>query len=114
MKPLLAFLFWIGYNGSVIEFNSTGAVDPIGFYSVADVAELTRLAPRTIYRAIEDGELQACRLRRQLRIPADAIRAWTTASIVAPKAPKHTASPRPGRVSPRRSQGRLRPLLEGQ
>lgn len=85
------------------------------FYSINDVARLTRLAPRTVRRAINDGELVACQLRRQFRIPADAVSAWAAASVVTPKPPAAELSTQPSRrtaTTSRATTGRLRPLLE--
>lgn len=98
----------------MIEFKFEDDDTPY-FYSVDDVARITQLAPRTIYRAIADGQLQACRLRRQLRVPRRAVDEWSTASLVAAPTPpvpqdrRHAPGPP---VSARRVRGRLRPLLE--
>lgn len=99
----------------MIEFKFPESLDVPMFYSIDDVARLTQLAPRTVRRAINDGELVACQLRRQFRIPADALCAWAAASVVTPR----PAIERPGAGPPRRmtttsrsTTGRLRPLMD--
>jgi excisionase family DNA binding protein len=85
-------------------------------YSVDDVAQLTKLARRTIYRAIKDGELSAFCLRTQLRISDAALRSWMNASIVVPPNASAASSRAPALAPSARTHpsGRLRPLLEAQ
>ena len=96
------------------EFKFPEYVDAPMFYSVDDVARLTQLAPRTVRRAISDGDLVACRLRHQLRIPVSALHDWASSSVVAPRA-QTFSRPDPSRqkiVNRTGATGRLRPLLE--
>ena len=96
------------------EFKFPEYVDAPIFYSIDDVARLTQLAPRTVRRAISDGDLVACRLRSQLRIPVWALSDWACASVVAPRAQtfsRHAPS-RQKIVDRTAATGRLRPLLE--
>jgi excisionase family DNA binding protein len=51
------------------------------FYSVADVAELLGMSDMTIYRAINDGQFPAVRIRGRLIIPARVIDAIVDAAI---------------------------------
>ena len=53
--------------------------------SVERVAELTGLSRRSVYRAVDAGELAAYRLRGRVRIPEAALDAWLEAHRVAPR-----------------------------
>lgn len=48
----------------------------VQFFTPMEVATYLRLAPMTVYRMIERGELPAKRMGRQFRIPAEDFRAW--------------------------------------
>lgn len=52
--------------------------------SPEDVARLCGLSRKTVYRAVERGELQAFRLCSRLRIRREDVDAWLAASIVVP------------------------------
>jgi excisionase family DNA binding protein len=59
------------------------------FYRVAQVATILNVHRTTVYRAIESGALKALRLgqgRGGLRVPADALDAYLSASEVRPAA----------------------------
>ena len=43
------------------------------FYTVPEVAKRLRVSPMTVYRAVHNGELQAARIGRSIRIPRAAI-----------------------------------------
>ena len=43
------------------------------FYTVAEVAELTRVSRMTVYRMVHSGELPAVRFGRSYRVPKSAI-----------------------------------------
>ena len=45
-----------------------------GLATVSDVAAVGSLAPSTVYRMVEDGELESKRFGRAVRIPWTAIR----------------------------------------
>jgi excisionase family DNA binding protein len=77
-------------------------------YSVEQVAEAAGLAPRTIYRAIAAGELEAVRLRRCVRISHEAAERWMTGGIDSGPA---LSAARRAAVKTRRPVGRLRPML---
>ena len=49
------------------------------------VAELTGLSRRSVYRAVDAGELDAYRLRGRVRIPEAALKRWLEAHRVAPR-----------------------------
>jgi len=44
------------------------------FYTVREVAELLKVSQATIRRLIKAGKLEAYRVGKQLRIPAEAVR----------------------------------------
>lgn len=46
------------------------------------VAEITGLKPKAIYKAIDEGELRAYRLRSRLRIRESDLEEWLTANMV--------------------------------
>lgn len=50
--------------------------EPIAYLKVREVAELLRVAPMTIYRLIERGELPAVQIGRSRRIPRSALDAY--------------------------------------
>ena len=43
------------------------------FYTVAEVAAITRLSKMTIYRLVHEGAVDCRRIGRSLRVPADAV-----------------------------------------
>lgn len=49
------------------------------------VAELTGLSRRSVYRAVDTGELDAYRLRGRVRIPEAALQRWLDAHRIAPR-----------------------------
>lgn len=49
--------------------------------SPSEVADLTGLSKNSIYRAIEDGELRAFKLRSRLRVDPDDIHDWLERNI---------------------------------
>ncbi len=53
--------------------------------SVEQVAELTGLSKRSVYRAVDAGELVAYRLRGRVRIPESALEDWLAAHLVTPR-----------------------------
>jgi excisionase family DNA binding protein len=53
--------------------------------SPAEVAERTGLSRSAVYRAIEDGELRASKLRGRIRVEQEELRAWTERSLVTPR-----------------------------
>lgn len=57
------------------------------FLRPADAAALAGLSTRAIYRAIERGELPACRLCSRLRISAVAFDEWVARCEVPPALP---------------------------
>lgn len=50
------------------------------FLSVAEVAALVRLSPKTVIREIGRGNLRAIKVVTQWRIPVAAYRAWIKAN----------------------------------
>jgi excisionase family DNA binding protein len=54
-------------------------------YSVEDVAELLGLHVKTVRGYVRDGRLEAVRIGRQYRIPAEAIEAFTGQAMTAPR-----------------------------
>ena len=48
---------------------------------VIDVAKLLRLSEKTIRRRIKDGTIPARRIGRAVRIPEEAVKALTAASL---------------------------------
>lgn len=65
--------------------------------TVERVAELTGLSRRSVYRAVDAGELDAYRLRGRVRIPEAALDAWLEAHRVSPRQrPRPTAGSRSG------------------
>lgn len=73
------------YGGS----GRQGEHEPL--YQVSEVAELLRVSKQTVYRAINDGELAAVRIRSRKLVPESAITAVlqraTTADGTGPNAP---------------------------
>jgi excisionase family DNA binding protein len=45
-------------------------------YSVAELSDETSLSPQTLYKEIEDGRLNAVRIRGRIVIPATAVEDW--------------------------------------
>ncbi len=68
-------------------------------YRPKELAALVGLSAKTIYRAIERGELRAARVSNgtRLLIPAASARAWLAENLVVPHEPEE-----PPRVLPRR------------
>jgi len=80
---------------------------PIRRLSPKQVADLAGVSVRAVYRAIEDGQLDAYRVRSRLRVREDDCEAWLDSDPVRP-----TQRPTPPPVSPGRGQaGSLRALL---
>ena len=72
------------------------------FLAPEDVVRITGLSKSTIYRAIDDGELRAAKIRRRILIrPAD-FDAWFEANLIA----KASCVPEP--------RPRLRPVSENE
>ena len=63
------------------------------FLRPSEVAELTGLSTRAIYRAIERGELGAARLCSRLRIPRAAFHEWVERCAVQAAEPRPTTYP---------------------
>jgi len=55
--------------------------------SPAEVADITGLSRSAIYRAVEDGELAASKLRGRIRIEESEVEAWKNRSRVSPQRP---------------------------
>ena len=56
--------------------SSTGSAEAgPRFYSVAQVARLLGMSPMTVYRAINEGQFPAVRIRGRLIVPARALEA---------------------------------------
>ncbi len=53
--------------------------------SAEQVAELCGLSRRSVYRAVDTGELAAYRLSNRVRIPESAVEAWLAANRVRPR-----------------------------
>ncbi len=65
--------------------------------TVGQVAQLAGLSRRSVYRAVDDGELVAFRLRGRVRIPEAAVDAWLEAHRVASRPrPRPSAGARAG------------------
>ena len=65
------------------------------------VAELTGLSRRSVYRAVDSGELDAYRLRGRVRIPEAALESWLEAHLVSPRGRERlTAEVRAGAAAP--------------
>jgi len=56
-------------------------------YSVAEVAEILKLHPKTVLRHIRSGRLEATRVGRGWRITSAALRAYSHGELVRPAAP---------------------------
>jgi excisionase family DNA binding protein len=69
------------------------------FLTVREVAGLVRLSETAVRRAVRDGELEAVKLRGQIRISEGAVRAWVAKSTVASPSPVPEDGPR--RAAPR-------------
>lgn len=72
--------------------------------SPAQVAELTGLSRAAIYRAVEEGELRASKLRGRIRVDEAELAAWKERTRVTPR--RHVAAyepPMAGRSSPQES-----------
>ena len=54
--------------------------------TAGEVAELAQLSIKAVYRAIEDGELSAAKLRGRLRIRRCDFDTWVAASMITPDA----------------------------
>jgi excisionase family DNA binding protein len=79
---------------------------------VSDVSRITGLSTNAVYRAIWSGELQASKLRGQLRVQAADVKAWVVAGRVTGTRTVQEPPPRargPRTASPGRG---LRELLE--
>ncbi len=72
--------------------------------SPAQVAELTGLSRAAIYRAVEEGELRASKLRGRIRVEEAELAAWKERARVTPRSrvPAYEP-PTSGRASPRGS-----------
>jgi excisionase family DNA binding protein len=57
--------------------------------TVEQVAELCGLSRRSVYRAVDAGELVAYRPRGRVRIPEAALEAWLEACRVTPRQRPH-------------------------
>ncbi len=72
--------------------------------SPADIAERTGLSRAAIYRAIEDGDLLASKLRGRIRVEEAELAAWAERSRVKPRTRLSAYEPPiPDRPSPRAS-----------
>jgi excisionase family DNA binding protein len=60
------------------ESDATGSLDTIN--TVKEVAAFLKVSPRTIVRAVAEGELKAYRIRTVVRIGGDAVWAWLEAA----------------------------------
>ncbi|MCL1897297.1 MAG: helix-turn-helix domain-containing protein [Micrococcales bacterium] len=49
------------------------------FYTVAEVAQMMRVSPMTIYRLIRSGELRALRVGHSYRVPAESLEDFMSA-----------------------------------
>jgi excisionase family DNA binding protein len=67
--------------------------------TVAEVAELLRLNPQTVYKLIREGELPALRLGRTIRVRAGALEDYR-----AEPEPAEGEDPRPPRPRPNRGR----------
>lgn len=80
-------------------------------YRPAELARMVGVSPKTIYRAIDRGELGAARVSNgtRLLIPATKAQAWLEENLIEPH---ERESPPPARPARRRRMGRgeLRPL----
>lgn len=45
-------------------------------YTVTETAKILRVSPKTVYRIIRSGDLQAIRVRGQYRVTAEALRQY--------------------------------------
>jgi len=61
---------------------SAAEPDAPRFYSVTQVAQMFRVAPVTMYRAIRAGQFPAVRIRGRLIVPAKAVEAMAEAAAV--------------------------------
>ena len=66
-------------------------------FTVADASALTRLAPLTLYRKIQSGELPALRFGRRLRIWEDDIARWLRRATGQPAGKRRHRSVKPRR-----------------
>lgn len=78
--------------------------------SPADVADACRLSRKTIYRAIERGELKASKMGNRLRVSTHDCRSWLDSNTVPGTTPQ-TVTTTSTVISPRR---RIRNLVETQ
>lgn len=79
-------------------------------YRPAELAQMVGVSSKTIYRAIERGELAAARVSNgtRLLIPAAGARAWLEDNLIEPQ---EREAPHPARPRRRRKgRGELRPL----
>jgi excisionase family DNA binding protein len=60
--------------------SSADSVAP-AFYSVAATARMLGASEMTVYRAIQDGEFPALRIRGRIVVPARALEAMTEAAV---------------------------------
>jgi excisionase family DNA binding protein len=70
-----------GYRKQVSSQHSGRAIPAPRFYSVAEVAALFGISPMTLYRAINDGQFPAVRIRGRLIVPAQAVEAMAEAAV---------------------------------
>ena len=96
----------------VANHNSSGRSDPQPaswqLLSPADVAHAYKLSRKTIYRAIERGELRASRIGNRLRIRPEDCQTWLDSNTVSSEA--HRGVPIGSTTS--RPRRRIRDLLE--
>lgn len=80
-------------------------------YRPAELAQMVGVSPKTIYRAIDRGELKAARVSNgtRLLIPAVKAQAWLDENLVEPHEVESPPPPRPPRRR-RGGRGELRPL----
>jgi excisionase family DNA binding protein len=60
---------------------SAGSERPRVFYSVAEVADLFGMSDMTLYRAINEGQFPAVRVRGRLFVPAKAIESMVESAV---------------------------------
>ena len=60
---------------------SAGPDRPRVFYSVAEVADLFGMSDMTLYRAINEGQFPAVRVRGRLFVPAKAIESMVESAV---------------------------------
>jgi excisionase family DNA binding protein len=80
---------------------------PATFLSTDECARRAMLSRKAIYRAIENGELLAFRVRARLRVPEEEFSRWMTADPVS----STTSRPRQGLSARRPAAGSFRSVL---